>query len=377
MTRVSATKTWLCIGLGFWSTLATASAPSEPSPLRIETQQAALVPGWNPAASMSRYRYYHAATLLPSNRVLVTGGNSSGGVTNTTETYDPGTDTWLPSANMSVPRASHTATRLPSGRVLVAGGHTSASVHASAELYNANTNTFTPTGAMVTPRRGHQALMLLNGQVLAVAGYRDNTWNSPLRSAELYNPSTGRWTATGSLSAASGDVSATLLEDGRVLVINDDGALAAAEIYTPATGTWTRVSDPPAFYGHAAVLTDFGAVLATGQENIWYDAGAWLYFPEDDYWEYVSQTSAPRRRGHSLTLLPSGRVLVARGTRVQTGGNTELWDPQSWGLYLMQNDQPTTGHTATLLRTGGVLVVGGTSQEEPEWYSSAEIYVDF
>ncbi|MFP2905930.1 Kelch repeat-containing protein [Pyxidicoccus sp. 3LFB2] len=356
MTRVSATKTWLWLGLTLWSTLAAAS-------------------GWSPAASMSRYRYYHTATLLPSGRVLVTGGSSSGGATDTTETYNPATNTWSPTANLRVARSGHTATRLLSGRVLIAGGASTA-VHASAELYNPNTNTFSPTGAMVTARRGHKAVLLPSGQVLAVAGYGTTAHTSALQSAELYNPSTGRWTATGSLTTASGSVTATLLDDGRVLAINDDGLVAAAEVYNPASGTWTRVSDPPAFYGHAAVLTDFGAVLATGQETTWYDSGAWLYFPEDDYWEYVSYANETRRRGHSLTLLPSGRVLVARGTRNQIGGSTELWDPQSWGLYTVAYDSPTTGHTATLLSSGQVLVVGGTSQEEPEWYSSAELFTD-
>lgn len=368
MTRVSATKTWLCLGL--WSTLAAAAVPA------ANDTQASLVSPWTQAASMSRYRYSHTATLLPAGTVLVTGGNSSGGATATTETYHPATNTWTATASLSVARAGHTATRLPSGQVLVAGGGTSTAVHASAELYNPTTNTFTATGAMVTARRGHKAVLLDNGQVLAVAGYGTNSYTSALRSAELYNPSTGTWTATGSLSVAAGSVTATLLEDGRVLAINDDGVTAAAETYDPTTGTWTRVANPPAFYGHAAVRLDSGVVLATGQEQYWYDSGAWLYFPEDDYWEYVSYANETRRRGHSLTLLPSGRVLVARGTRNQIGGSAELFDPDSWSLYVVGSDAATTGHTATLLPSGGVLVVGGTSQEEPEWYSSAEIFTE-
>ncbi|MCY1018681.1 Kelch repeat-containing protein [Pyxidicoccus sp. MSG2] len=369
MTRGFATKTWLWLGL--WSTLAAASGlPETPAP------QASLISPWTQAASMSRYRYSHTATLLPSGKVLVTGGASSGGVTATTETYDPATNTWAPSTNLGVARSGHTATRLPSGRVLVVGGSTSTTVHASAELYNATTNTFTATGAMVTARRNHKAVLLLSGQVLVVGGFGTTAYNSALRSAELYNPSTGRWTATGSLSTAAGTVTATLLEDGRVLAINDDGVVAAAEVYTPSTGTWTRVSDPPAFSGHAAVRLDSGLVLATGQEQYWYDSGAWLYFPEDDYWEYVSYANEARRRGHSLTLLPSGQVLVARGTRNQIGGSAELFDPDSWSLYVVGSDAATTGHTATLLPSGGVLVVGGTSQEEPEWYSSAEIFTE-
>ncbi|QSQ21888.1 hypothetical protein JY651_43200 [Pyxidicoccus parkwayensis] len=367
MTRASASKTWLLVGL--WSTLAVAAAPSQDT-------QAGLVSPWTQAASMSRYRYSHTATLLPAGTVLVTGGSSSGGATATSETYNPATNTWSASASLSVARAGHTATRLPSGRVLIAGGGTSTTVHASAELYDPTTNTFTATGALVTARRGHKAVLLDNGQVLAVGGFGTTSYNSALRSAELYNPSTGQWTATGSLSVAAGTVTATLLDDGRVLAINDDGVTAAAELYNPSTGTWTRAANPPAFYGHAAVRLDSGAVLATGQEQYRYDSGAWLYFPEDDYWEYVSYANEMRRRGHSLTLLPSGRVLVARGTRNQIGGSAELFDPDSWSLYVVGSDAATTGHTATLLPSGGVLVVGGTSQEEPEWYSSAEIFAE-
>ncbi|NMO18087.1 hypothetical protein HPC49_10100 [Pyxidicoccus fallax] len=362
MTRVSAAKTWLWLGL--WTALAAAVLP--------QTSTAAT---WTPAASMSRYRYYHTATLLGSGKVLVTGGTSSGGPTNTTELYDPAANTWTLMPNMSVARTGHTATLLlPSGRLLVAGGASGTAVLASAELYNPLSNTWMTTGSLVTARRGHQMVRLNSGQVLAVAGFGAS--GNVLKSAELYNPSTARWTATGSLSTAGGRVTATLLDDGRVLVINDDGLVAAAEVYSPATGMWTRVSDPPAFYGHAAVLMDSGIVLATGQENTWYDSGAWMYWPEDDYWEYVSYANEPRRRGHSLTVLPSGRVLVARGTRNQVGGYVELFDPASWSMYSVGYDQPTTGHTATLLPSGQVLVVGGTSQEEPEWYSSAELFTE-
>ena len=373
MTRVSATKTWLCIGL--WSTLAAASGLPQAS-TAAAPQQASLGSPWTSAASMSRYRFYHSATLLPSGKVLVAGGTSSGGPTATTETYDPATNTWTATPTMSVARSSHTATRLPSGRVLVAGGTNNATVHASAQLYNPTTNTWLNTGAMVTARRGHKAVLLSTGKVLVVGGFGTTAWTSALKSAEIYDPSTGRWTATGSLSTAAGTVTATLLPGGRVLAINDDGLTAAAEVYTPATGTWTRVSDPPAFYGHAAVLLDSGVVLATGEEQSWYDSGAWMYWPEDDYWEYVAYANETRRRGHSLTLLPSGRVLVARGTRNQVGGSAELFDPDSWSMYVVGYDEPTTGHTATRLLSGQVLVVGGTSQEEPEWFSHAEIFTE-
>jgi hypothetical protein len=69
-------------------------------------------------------------------------------------------------------------------------------------------------------------------------------------------------------------------------------------------------------------------------------------------------------------------VLIARGTRNQVGGVAELFDPGSNSLDASGSDSPTTGHTATLLPSGKVLVVGGTSQEEPEYSSSAELFTE-
>ena len=100
---------------------------------------------------------------------------------------------------MGTARYSYTATLLPSGQVLVAGGDddTPAVVN-SAELYDPATGTWAATGSMNSPREYHTATLLPSGQVLVAAGYS----NAPLDSAELYDPVTGTWTATGSLDHA-------------------------------------------------------------------------------------------------------------------------------------------------------------------------------
>lgn len=320
MTRVIATKTWLRLGLcGALAFTSGAAAADRVAP-QVASTQASLTSPWTQAASMSQVRHSHTATLLPNGKVLVASGATS-------ELYDPATNTWSATGNLNTARGSHKAVLLPNGKVLVFGG----------------------LGAS----------------------------SNPLKSAELYNPATGTWTATGSLSTAGGISTATLLGSGHVLAISAEGTTAvAAEVYNPSTGTWSLVAAPPAFYRHAAVLLPSGAVLATGQETGQYDSGAWLYWPEDDYWEYVAYANETRRRGHSLTLLPSGRVLVARGTRNQIGGSAELFDPDYNSMDVIGWDSPTTGHTATLLPSGQVLVVGGTSQEEPELYSSAELFTE-
>ncbi|CAF4364452.1 unnamed protein product, partial [Adineta steineri] len=97
---------------------------------------------------------------------------------------------------MSVARYWHTASTLANGSVLVAGGYNSHSDHLnSADLYNPSTGTWTATGNMSVGRQHHTASTLANGLILVTAGIRVSSLNS----AELYNPSTGAWEITGNM----------------------------------------------------------------------------------------------------------------------------------------------------------------------------------
>ena len=135
---------------------------------------------------------------------------------------------------------------LPNGQVLVAGGFGSSGdlYLASAELFNPATGSWTPTGNLNTARYRHTATLLPNGQVLVAGGLGGVVGNSPLASAELFNPATGSWTPTGNLNTPRDRHTATLLPNGRVLVAggsNNAGGiyLASAELFNPATGSWT------------------------------------------------------------------------------------------------------------------------------------------
>jgi hypothetical protein len=117
--------------------------------------------------------------------------------------------------------------------VLVAGG----SNGASAELYDPASGTWTTTGSLTTARQGHTATLLPGGLVLVAGGFDSNF--TVLSSAELYDPANGSWTVTGSLITARDAHTATLLADGKVLVAAGEGSsgfLTSAELYTSDDG---------------------------------------------------------------------------------------------------------------------------------------------
>jgi hypothetical protein len=328
-------------------------------------------------------------TLLPSGKVLVTGGANATGHLASAELYDPIAGTWTPTGSMSVARYFHTATLLPSGKVLVTGGY---SVPygpglTSAELYDPDTGTWTPTGSMAQRRIEHVAALLPSGKVLVSGGYLDRGGEFIIATAtaELYDPATGNWSSTGNMLRFRSRHTVTVLHSGRlagqVLVTggwNDsDGDLRTAELYDPATGTWSATGDmTERRYGHTATQLHLGKVLVSGSyTGADFLASAELYDPETGTWSATGSMLTGRSH-HTATLLESGKVLVAGGTGPGYGAlaTAEVYDPLT-GIWNITGGMITarSGHTATLLPmpTNWVLVAGG--HDGPS-LSSAERY---
>ena len=248
---------------------------------------------WTATGSMNDARYDHTITLLRDDRVLVTGGaDLSDGIDNlaTAEIYDPTTGTWTRTGSMSHGRAAHTATLLLDGRVLITGGFGGGTLPTStAEIYDPATGQFTPTGSMTVARMKHTATMLLGGSVLITGGEDDN--GNVLSSAEIWSPATGKFTATGSMSTPRDWHTATTLGDDRVLIVGGSRGSASgpvtlrtAEIYNPATGRFTATgSMVTARYSHTATLLNTGQVVVAGGngtdslEVYWPDTGKFGY----------------------------------------------------------------------------------------------------
>ena len=137
-------------------------------------------------------------------------------------------------------RAGHTATLLLDGKVVIAGGGDDPL--ATAESYDPTSRSWSVTAAMVEVREGHTATLLPNGMVLVAGGCCARGDVYPLlASAELYDPSSGSWSATESMDGVPGGITATLLVDGKVLVLGGIGDVepvqAFAELYDPGSGT--------------------------------------------------------------------------------------------------------------------------------------------
>jgi len=318
--------------------------------------------------SMNIGRWYHTATLLPNGKVLVVGGDDS----TITELYDPATGTWNQTGRLGAARSTHTATLLPNGKVLVAGGGTAALYDPRGELYDPASGTWAFTGVMqITGRGAHTATLLPNGKVLVAGGWSDFTGAGETR-AELYDPASGTWTLTGSMSVGRREHTATLLPNGKVLVVN-----IYAELYDPATETWTPAGYMPgdgAGWLHTATLLSNGNVLVVGgcpcrdtEANNVRSAG--VYDPANEIWTPTGSLILGRG-AHTATLLLDGKVLVTGGYSAPPQSSAELYDPttETW----MQTASMSYGrwkHTATLLANGNVLITGGSGSS-----STAEIY---
>jgi N-acetylneuraminic acid mutarotase len=208
----------------------------------------------------------------------------------------------------------------------------------SAELYDPVTNTWSAAGNLTTARYLHTATLLPNGKVLIVGGWGGNALaealpsapipTSALSSTELYDPANKTWSTGGNLETARYSHTATLLPNGKVLLAGGGNCLNCAELYDPVGNNWSKAKN----LGHG-------------------------------------------RYNHTATLLPTGKVLVAGGSDGFALVSTELYDPatDNWSATVNLNIARSL-QNATRLLNGSVLVVGGWGESALAALPSTELF---
>ncbi len=272
--------------------------------------------------AMRSARALHTSTRLNDGRILIVGGGDPETPVMTAEIYDPASGT-VRVLRLSHARLGHSATLLDGGKVLIAGGGygSNATSARSAEIFDPHSETFQPVGNLIDSRADHAAVLLLSGDVLLLGGDVSGVGRAPTSTAEIFDPKTRTFRATGAMATPRRPAGVVMLGDGKVLVAGGTGTgktiVARAEIYDPASQTFAET----------------GALEAA-------------------------------REKHTAQVLADGRVLVMGGStgpdesdRLRT---TEFYDP-STGRFSRGPSMLAARHkvTSVLLADGQILVVGG------------------
>ena len=329
-------------------------------------------------------RYGAFAARLPDGKVLYAGGFNGGNLASG-QIYDPVTGTYSASANsLSAARGFGRAVTLQDGSILLVGGgnYDESGAVANADIYDPATGMFAATGSMHTARAAFMAVRLQDGKVL-VAGGADGA--TRLDSAELYDPASGQFTVTGSLLVARNNGVAALLPNGKVLITGggrgDGVSRSEAELYDPATGAFTVTGSMNDGRDDAtATLLPNGKVLVAGGANFDVPLGtAEVYDPATGTFTPSAATMPPRDFA-SAVMLPNNLVLIAGGQGDTQGlGDTGALDDGV--IYDYQNDTFTSAGRmanarfytpAVLLDDGRVLIAGGYNNDGV--VSGSELY---
>jgi Kelch motif/Galactose oxidase, central domain len=358
----------------------------EPPPLQWDAKRK----GWRklPKAPACQGRWYlHTLTVLSDSRVLVAGGLCDVGQIaneakplqdhNLTAIWNPKTRGWESSPKIARSRIFHSANLLPNGGVLLVGGrgdpHLSLPQETALKTVEIiKAGSVVDTSPLDTARAKHTATLLNDGSVLVVGGVGTN--GRALASTEKWNQNTGLWQTVAPLKTGRYAHSATLLADGRVLVVGgidpDNELLNTTEIYDPAIDKWLPAPSLPVYIqSHAAALLSDGKVfIVGGQARLSSFDTPWGYtwLPSQQTWQPVAsiRTNDPRALLHRPSVIPTtiGGATIFGSMSVYQWGYNQAKASESEPIW---NSRPI----GVALADGQLLAIGTEDVSNRIWTS--------
>lgn len=275
--------------------------------------------------AMSMGRVSAAACVTSNGKFFIAGGYP---YLTSSEVYDPATGTWSPGPTLNAARTFGTATPMTNGRVLLVGGQIATSDAATnvVEIYDPVANTVTLTAPMVQRRKLHTATLLNDGRVFVAGGYNGATGTTgPLQTSEIYDPVAGTWSAGPALTIARYDHGATILGDGRVILVAGFGTVTT-DIFDPSTGTMSAGASLPTGTGRlrpSVFLLDNGLVFTVGGYTIAsvMQPDSYLYDPVANSWS-AGPIGAYGELDAAAAEMQDRRILIAGGNTHFSGSST-------------------------------------------------------
>jgi len=354
------------------------------------------------AGSATDLIQYSANSTPGTYQLSVTAQAASGNTTTVSRTLNVVKQQFLKDPTSSWDRGVPTASQLINGTVLAVGTqdlNPSSMAPYTTEIFDPVSQSFSDAEGMIAPRANGQAQVTLqNGKVLVCGGmtatmdvYNIYETTGPIVDAEIYDPAANTWTLVGPMNVARTGHTATMLQNGKVLVAGgldaNNNGIATAEIYDPVANTWTTVASlHTGRFGDMATLLNDGTVLVTGGyshlDRVYGNTNATtneVYDPAANNWTVVG-SFVTYRTAYTATLLTNGKVLFTGGYNYDPNygyaffNSTEIYDPVTKTFSAGVPMQVTrSSHSATQLSSGKVLVAGGGNQYSTP-VASAEIY---
>jgi len=312
---------------------------------------------WRDTPPMEYGRALHTARKLADGRVLVVGGGGA------PELYDPAAETWQAAPPSTGVFEYARSVVLADGRMLVTGATPNDPI--DSEIFNPADDSWSRPGQMVHPRSYHSMVRLADGRVLVAGGYLEDGegGETTVIISEIFDPSTGTYTTSGSIGERMEIPGLTLLADGLVLLTGND----TAKTFNPQTTVWRPIATPAiSRLYHASVGLADGRVMLVGGISA---QEAEIYDPSTNSWS-SGGTLSEVRIAPAVNLLPSGQVIVTGGSNDhgEVSATAEAWDPATgeWSnVGSMRGIR--LGHHQTLLEDGGLLVTGGSTGLGSDW----------